>query len=397
MGLALTGTALAGGQAIAQAIPKTSPENLAPAPLKVPLPTPTPAPSATPVSEQPLVVVPIEPSSAPQAPPRARPTPRQTPAAAPPRREPEPRPTARAAPAVPTPPVAPAPAPAVTPAPLASPSAEPSSVATPVVVPATQSEAGEAWPGWLVPAVLAGLIALIAAFFVWRRRGVVETVAEEIAIAPLAPVPPEPVVPPPAPAPVPPEPAVPPLAPAPVPDAPQFLERPAPSERAWLDLAAPVVHRAGINLVTATADVALLVRNEGSAVARGVRLAIRLTSAQPGQDAVLDALFAEPVERPIVPPFDLAPGEERAVRGIATLPREAIVALTAAGRPMFVPVVALNLLYDAGAGTPGQTTAAFAIGVERPDGGKLGPLWLDEPARMHDAIGIRAHGTTVKR
>lgn len=382
MGLALTGTALAGGQAIAQAIPKTTPENLAPAPLKVPLPLPTPAPSGTPVSEQPLVVVPIEPSSAPQAPPRARSTSREVPVAAPPRRERAPRPTARAtsAPreAVPRA-VAPTPAPA--PTPLTAPSAGPTAMAMPVA-PIVQSETGESRRGWLVPVALGGLIALIAAFVIWRRRGG-EAKEDEVAVTPVAPVPSEP--------------AVPPIAPTPVPDAPQFLERPAPSERAWLDLAAPEVHRAGINLVTATADVALLVRNEGNAVARDVRLAIRLTSAQPGQDAVLDALFAEPVERPIVPPFDLAPGEERGVRGIATLPREAIVALTAAGRPMFVPVVALNLLYDAGAGTPGQTTAAFAVGVERPDGGKLGPLWLDEPARMHDAIGIRAHGTTVKK
>lgn len=183
----------------------------------------------------------------------------------------------------------------------------------------------------------------------------------------------------------------------PAPEPPQFLERPAPSERAWIDVALPVVHRAGINLVTATADVGLTVRNEGIAIARGVRVAIRLTSAQQGQDTVLAGLYAEPVDRPVVPPFDLAPGEERAVRGIATLRREDIVALEAAGRPMFVPVVALNLLYDAAGGSPGQTTAAFAVGVDRGDGGKLGPMWLDEPARMHEAIAIRAHGTTVKR
>ncbi len=114
----------------------------------------------------------------------------------------------------------------------------------------------------------------------------------------------------------------------------------------------------------------------------------RLASATDRPERFMGIHFMNPV--PVMKLVEL-------VRGIATLPREAIVALTAAGRPMFVPVVALNLLYDAGAGTPGQTTAAFAIGVERPDGGKLGPLWLDEPARMHDAIGIRAHGTTVKR
>jgi len=363
--LALAGTALAGGQAIAQTIPKTTPENLAPDPIKVPLPTP----SATPVGEAPLIVVPVEPSSAPQAPPRARPT----------RRAPVPRPTVQAAPEPREM------APSATATPVVAPGLpEPSPVTPPpVIVPTAPPETGEAWRGWLLPAGLGGVIALFAGWMLRRRRGGGDRVEGEAEIASIEVEAPEGVTPP--------------IVPVPAPAAPQFLERPAPSARAWLDLAGPAVHRAGINLITATADVALVVRNEGVAPARGIRLALRLTSAQPGQDAVLDALYAEPVERPIVPPFDLAPGEERMVRGIATLPREAIVALTAAGRPMFVPVIALNLLYDAGGGMPGQTTAAFAVGVERPDGGKLGPLWLDEPARMYDAIGIRAHGTTVKR
>ncbi|WEK43492.1 MAG: hypothetical protein P0Y64_01235 [Candidatus Sphingomonas colombiensis] len=124
---------------------------------------------------------------------------------------------------------------------------------------------------------------------------------------------------------------------------PQFLERPAPSERAWLDLAAPLVHRAGLNLVTATADVSLDGAQRGQRPgARWIRLAILLTSAQPGQDAVLETLYAEPVARPVIPPFTLAPGEEKVVRGLATMPREAIVALSAADRPMFVPVIALK-------------------------------------------------------
>lgn len=408
--LALAGAALTGGQAIAQATPQTAPENLAPAPIKVPLATPTLPP--VPSGEAPLVIVPVEPSTAPLAPPRARSTPR--PAEQEARRRPEPRPMARrSTPDLSAPSGAPHPAPAAvavpaslpTPTPAPVPSVEPVTVAPPSVAPASEPEVAAGWPGWLLPVALGGIAALVAGLAMLRRRrsaagvGFVEEVPER-AVAPAAPPRAEPRPAPETSEPKAPEPIVTPVFPlgaAPVADPPQFLERPAPTDRAWLDLAAPVVHRAGINFVTATADVELVVRNEGSAPARGIRLAIRLTSAQPGQDAVLDALFAEPVERPATPPFDLGPGEERAVRGIATLSREAIVALDAGGRPMFVPVVALNVLYDAGGGTPGQTTAAFAVGVERADGAKLGPLWLDEPARMHDAIGIRAHGNTVKR
>ncbi len=385
-GLLLAGAMLAGGQALAQEKARTGPEDLAPAPIKVPVPVPTPSP--TPAGEAPLVIVPIEPSSAPQAPPRAHPSPRPTPSATP-RQKPEPRATASPGPGptdIPAPVERVAPAPAPTPEPALTPEPAPAATSAPqVAAPAPAPESGRF--DWMLAAALGLVVLLVAGLVLWRRRKAVAVddvdIARPVAAA-LEPavLPVEPVAAP--------EPAA--------PEPPQFLERTAtaPEERAWLDFVQPAVHRAGLNIVTATADVSLVVRNEGKVPARGIRVAIRLTSAQAGQDAVLDALFAEPVERPAVPPFDLAPGEERKVRAIATLPRDAIVALSAAGREMFVPVVALNARYDAG-GAPGQTTAAFAVGIERQDGAKLGPLWLDEPPRMHDAIGIRAHGTTVKR
>lgn len=402
-GLALAAAALLGGQAPVQAIAQAAPQSNA-----------TPSPGNAPVATMPPPVITMQlPPTVSETPvpvvvPTAQPTP--TPPA---RREVEPRPIVRATPQptatprarsapVAAPAVAPEPTPTPTPtpavslgtAPIASPRATPTPSATPIAVPTLPDAGTSGWPKWLVPAAIGGLLVLIIAFFLWRRRRVAAEAAEVAQrpaparfvppSPPAAPVEPEPA---PLPEPSPPSPAA----------APQFLERPAPSERAWLDLAAPTVHRAGVNLVTATADVSLTVRNEGSAPARDIRLAILLTSAQPGQDAVLDALYAEPVARPIVPPFTLAPGDEKVVRGLATMPREAIVALSAADRPMFVPVVALNAVYDAAGGAPGQTTAAFAVGVERADGAKLAPMWLDEPSRMYDAIAIRAHGTTVKR
>ena len=394
-GLALAGAVLFAGQAIAQAAPQDGA---------------TATPGNAPVATMPPPVITVQlPSAVPEpVTPVVVPTPRAT-ATPPARREFEPRPlvrptpqataTPRARPApVATPATPPEPAPTATPtpaaslgtAPIASPSVTPTSVPSPVVPVPAAEPAG--WPVWLVPAAVGGLIVLLLGLFLVRRRGAAADMRELPAPPRIIPMPPPPA------APVDPEPEPEPEPEAPPPAVtPQFLERPAPSERAWLDLAAPLVHRAGLNLVTATADVSLTVRNEGSAAARDIRLAILLTSAQPGQDAVLETLYAEPVARPVIPPFTLAPGEEKVVRGLATMPREAIVALSAADRPMFVPVVALNAVYDAAGGTPGQTTAAFAVGVERADGAKLAPMWLDEPARMHDAIAIRAHGTTVKR
>ena len=224
--------------------------------------------------------------------------------------------------------------------------------------------------------MLLGLILLAGAgLFAWRRGRRADPA--DVPVAPVAEeVPPRPKAPPASRAPA---------APA-IPAEPRFLDQAASAPPARLDLDEPVVSRAGVNMVTATADVTVTVRNVSDVAARGVALDVRLTSAQPGQDAALAAMFAGPVARPATPPFDLAPGEARNVRALATMPRDAITVLQAGGRPMFVPVVAIRAVHASG-----QTTSVHALGIERPGQAKLGPFWLDQPMRMFDTIGVRAH------
>jgi hypothetical protein len=168
-----------------------------------------------------------------------------------------------------------------------------------------------------------------------------------------------------------------------------------PVDRARLTL---VLHprRAGLNLLSATVEAELEVRNLGTVPATAIRVGVALTGAGPGQEGDVAAVFATPVGRTAVPPFALAPGEMRRVRIVAALPRTEIRPLEAGGRAMFVPVVAVNLLYDAG-GSEGQSAAAFAVGVERVDSAKLVPFWFDQPARMYDALGVRPYAVAVER
>lgn len=168
------------------------------------------------------------------------------------------------------------------------------------------------------------------------------------------------------------------------PAAPRFLEPVVPVAEIHID--EPMVRRAGLNMVTATADVVVALRNVSGVPARGVTLDIRLTSAQPGQDAAVSALFAQPSGRPAMPPFDMAPGEVREIRMLATMPRDAITVLQAGGRPMFVPVIAIRAAHPGG-----ETISVHALGIERPGQAKLGPFWLDQPSRMFDTIGVRSH------
>lgn len=154
--------------------------------------------------------------------------------------------------------------------------------------------------------------------------------------------------------------------------------------------------RAGLNLLSAISENEVVIANTGDAPAENIRVLTQLASAHTGQDDDLAGIYAAPIGRPSVPAFALAPGEERAIISIAALPRDAIRTLTAAGRPMFVPLVAVNILYTTG-GIEGQLAQAFAVGVERVDSAKLAPFWLDVPPRTVDQVAARPHAAAVER
>ncbi|MGU3314646.1 hypothetical protein ACLBWH_03785 [Sphingomonas sp. M6A6_1c] len=362
--IALLVAGAAAAPAVAQTSNTTAPQTipgldnfrLAPS-QQTPLPVPEPEPIPVPV---------VTPTPRATATPAARPTPR--PSATPtPRATPSPTPTPDV---TPTPAVEPSPTPAPTPTPTPVPVVTPSAV--PVDVSAPPSDSSTGW--WLGGAAL---LAIAAAAGWWRLRRRASGGAAEVTVA---------------------EPAPRPRAPAPVPAAPQpVMPAPAlpPADRARLAL---TLHprRAGLNLLSATVEAELEVRNLGTVPAMAIRVGVALTGAGPGQESDVAAVFAAPVGRTAVPPFALAPGETRRVRVVAALPRTEIRPLEAGGRAMFVPVVAINALYDAG-GIDAQTAAAFAVGVERVDSAKLVPFWFDQPARMYDALGVRPYAAAVER
>jgi hypothetical protein len=169
---------------------------------------------------------------------------------------------------------------------------------------------------------------------------------------------------------------------------------PAPAARAWLAIEVRP-RRAGVNLLTATLDTQVAVRNDGDAPAQDVRVALHLLSARAGQEAELVQAF-EAAARPIMAPFALEPGEERILSAIATLPRGDIAVLTAGDRPMFVPLAAVSVRYRSGE-VEGVTAGAFAIGIEREGAAKLAPFRLDQPSQMHDRVGVRPHAPAIRR
>ncbi len=338
------------------------------------------APQSVPVPPAPVIVLP---TPSPGADPATRETPRPRTVREPVReraRSSSPTPTAtRSAEPAPVPaptaaePVAPTPVETPTAAATASPAATPQAVPT-IAAP----DSGRTMPIWILPAVIVFVLAGLWALTRRRREpaapfvepDVIESVPEPepIAVAPVV------------------------AAPVVAAAAPKFLERPVPAApRARLAIEMRPL-RAGLNLLSAVADCEFVVTNTGDAPAEGVRLQVTLLTAHSGLDTDLAALTAAQIGRPSTPPFALAPGETRTVKAIAATPRDAIRTMTAANRPMFVPIVSVNVLYP-----DGQTTRAWAIGIERVDSAKLAPFWLDAAPKMYADTGARPHAAAFER
>jgi hypothetical protein len=338
-------------------------------------PTPTPTPSAVPIitppprGQQLPGVIPERFSIAPTPSPTPAPVPSPTPTAS--AVTPVPQPQAPAVRAVPlrreTAPITPAPTPAVSPTatPVAAPpplaSATPQPVATAVPVPQPET----ATPPWLWAVAGAGGTALLGLggwlLFNRRRR---EADAEEVFEA-------EPVVAaPPSPKPVQPPPGLTP--PAPVPAPAPVAQRGEPFELVLNP------HRVLYTENEVHLEFELLARNATGAPAENIRIAFAAMSAHAQQDAVIAGFHGGPPGEPGGAPFDLAPGAGGRMPVRLAIPHSGIQVVQLGGRPMFVPIVLVDVRWRGGLSVR-RFGMDFMLGTAG-QGDKLGPLWLDRPA-----------------
>ena len=99
---------------------------------------------------------------------------------------------------------------------------------------------------------------------------------------------------------------------------------------------------------------------------------------------------------PTVAPFRLAPDDRHGARALVMLAKSAISVVTVKGRPMFVPIVAIDVRYR-WSGGEGQTAQSFVIGIAPKEGERMRPFWLDVAPRMHDSVTARPHAVSAKR
>ena len=350
-----------------------------------PAPTPTPTPSPTrPVA--PPQVTPTQPRAAAPAPTTAPTVVRPGAPAAASRTAPS---SSDSAPAQDSPgsavlptlqnaaPAAEADAPALAPAPA---DVAPTAAAAPDSVPT-----GTPIWAWL----LAGLAALGAGLWYWRRRSALAgPVIDEVA-APRA-APPAP----------PPRPAAPvaPVRPAEPRSASPLVNRAAGERRAVVGMALDI---RGIRFAPDQVVVAFSLHliNQGILPATGlmVRIALNQGSAMP--EAVLGRFFDGAGGSVLRDDMTLDAGAGEELSTEVMLPRAAIEPLMIGGKPMLVPVIAFDVTYhwDGEGDAFGQNAGSFVLGREQGASGseKLAPLPLDRASYQVDAPGARA--TAVKR
>ena len=284
--------------------------------------------------------------------------------------------------------------------PAPQPVAEGEALATPASLDSGSSFLSSPW--------LAALIALIAggAFIAWSRRGrrqrysdpgrmafaglAPEVTPEAPPVPPVRPVPAPPraqPTPAPRPDPVPPKPAQP--AKAPADDGLIVSKRLKPQIALEFQPDRAVVTEREVMLQF---DVVIL--NQGTAPARDVLVEAKLITANAAQDREIAAFFHQPLgqgDRMT----GIAPFGKLSLKSAVRLPLDQVHSFEVEGRRLFVPMVALNILYRSGSGEE-QTSASYLVGRGNETDEKLAPFRIDLGPRIFRGLSARPHSSGLQ-
>ncbi len=319
---------------------------------------------------RPVLVAPPPPATSGQ--PAAQPTATQP---QPQRTAPAPAGTQRPVPAQPAPTqTGPAPAPTQTSPPptgeqapgtlpSATPAVEPEP-ATPIAATPPAPE-GDGTPAWLYG--LPAFLLVLGGLLLWRRRRAhsaelveaAEAVAGESASLP-----------------------------APAPAAP----RADPLPRPWLELELKTT-RASFTATESVIQFELEIANTGGAAARNLKIDVKMFNAGAEQDQQIGSFFrtaGRDTTRLVLPGIEK--GQDGVIQGEVGMPLDEMKAVQLDGRMLFIPVIAVNILYEWGEGRSGQSAKSYVVGreLETPSD-KMGAFRVDQGPRVWRTIGQRQH------
>lgn len=166
----------------------------------------------------------------------------------------------------------------------------------------------------------------------------------------------------------------------------------APLPRPWLELELKA-ERASATPTETIVQFELTIANTGKGAARNLRLDVKMFNAGREQDKEIGAFFrsaGRDATKLSLP--GIAPDTTGVIRGEVAMPREEMRAVKLDEKLLFIPVIAVNALYDWDDGRTGQTSKSYVVGRELAQPSeKMGAFRVDLGPRIWRTIGQRQH------
>jgi hypothetical protein len=172
---------------------------------------------------------------------------------------------------------------------------------------------------------------------------------------------------------------------------------PAPSQpRPWLELELKAERLSSTN-AESLVQFELEITNTGPAPARNLRIDVKMFNAGEQQDQEIGAFFRTAGRESTKCNLPgIRAGQTGMIKGEVAMSREDMRAVVLDNRYLFIPVIAVNALYDYGDGQTGQTSKSYVVGreLEQPEGEKnekMGAFRVDQGPRVWRTVGQRQH------
>src|SRR5205085_8572505 len=171
---------------------------------------------------------------------------------------------------------------------------------------------------------------------------------------------------------------------------------PVPQPRPWLELELKA-ERLSSTDAESLVQFELEIANTGPVPARNLRIDVKMFNAGEQQDQEIGTFFTTAGRESTKCNLPgIRAGQTGQIKGEVAMARGDMRAVILDNRYLFIPVIAVNALYDYGDGQTGQTSKSYVVGreLEQPAGEKsekMGAFRVDQGPRVWRTVGQRQH------
>ena len=170
---------------------------------------------------------------------------------------------------------------------------------------------------------------------------------------------------------------------------------PVPQPRPWLELELKA-ERLSSTDAESLVQFELEIANTGPVPARNLRIDVKMFNAGEQQDQEIGTFFTTAGRESTKCNLPgIRAGQTGQIKGEVAMARGDMRAVILDNRYLFIPVIAVNALYDYGDGQTGQTSKSYVVGRELEQAGekneKMGAFRVDQGPRIWRSVGQRQH------